>query len=69
MAIREYQCRDCGHVWDEVIRYKEDIPEACVQCDSLKIDSLLTAPGGYHINGSNSASVRPKGAGSFKKGK
>jgi len=66
--LRDYQCRECSHVWEEFIQTKEDIPDACVQCDSAKVDPLPGAHGGYRIRGSNSASTTPRGTGSFKKG-
>lgn len=67
MPIREYICKDCGHIFENFERGDEDKPTQCTQCDSGKIERLLSAHGGYSISGSNGASVRPRKAGSFKR--
>lgn len=67
MPLRDYECKTCQKVWEEFIQTKEDIPENCIYCDSSDIQSKLSTPGGYTIHGSNSASTRPRNAGSFKK--
>lgn len=67
MPLREYICRDCSHQFEEFIKYESDEPDQCRQCESPKIARLPSAVGGYHINGSNSGSTRPRSAGSFKR--
>lgn len=63
MPLYEYQCSDCGHQFEEMLRVTDPTPP-CVQCGSIRTGKLPNSFGGYHINGNNSASVRPKGAGS-----
>lgn len=68
--IFEVQCADalCGHVFEVIAKNKETLAEdACPQCGYSQLQLLLTSPGGYHIKGNNSASERPKGAGSWRK--
>lgn len=67
MPLREYICRDCSHQFEEFIKYESDEPEQCRQCESIRIARLPSAVGGYHINGNNSGSTRPRSAGSFKR--
>lgn len=65
--IREIQCGDCSHIFEEILRLGDPKPP-CVQCDSKKTVILPSAHGGYTMN-SGPSSVRPKGAGSFKRSK
>jgi putative FmdB family regulatory protein len=65
--LREYLCLDCAFQFEELVNRENPEPEDCPHCESHKIERLLSAPGGYAIYGNNSASVRPKSAGSFKK--
>ena len=65
MPLFDYKCEDCCRVFEVLLR-EEDTPE-CPHCDSKRVKRLVSALGGYQINGSNSSSVTPKGAGSFKK--
>lgn len=66
MPIKDYLCRDCGHIQEEINLHPEENVQ-CHHCDSGKMESLPSAHGGYHIKGDNSSSVRPKGAGSRSK--
>lgn len=64
MPIREFQCRECGHIFEEIVQCEEgQIP--CPHCESNKTDKLISAFGGY-IGNLGSASTRPKNAGSFR---
>lgn len=67
MPLKEIQCGDCGHVWETILGIGEP-PEPCVHCESTRVVTLPSSFGGYKIKGDNSASVRPKGAGSRAKG-
>lgn len=69
MPIREFLCRDCGHVFEEIVRHPEDMPSQCNHCESIRINILPSAVGGYQIHGNNGGSTRPKSAGSFKRTK
>lgn len=65
--LREYLCLDCGFQNEEFIKYETDEPTECPHCESVKFERIPSAVGGYHINGSNAGSTRPKSAGSFKR--
>ena len=67
MPIREVQCGECGHIWEEILRAGDNAPN-CPHCESTKTVTLISAHGGYNMN-SGPSSVRPKGAGSFRKAK
>lgn len=66
MPIRSYQCPECGHAVDNLERSPEEALTACPECESPKIEKVLTAHGGYSMQ-SGPSSVRPRGAGSFKR--
>lgn len=68
MPIFEYKCKACGNVFDELVRKPDDEPSFCKYCASCEIERTVTSHGGYAMD-SGPASVRPKGAGSFKKEK
>jgi hypothetical protein len=67
--IAEYKCINprCMRHFEEIV--KAPIPEksVCPECHQDAHKTLSTF-GGYAIKGNNSASVRPKRAGSFKRG-
>jgi putative FmdB family regulatory protein len=68
MPIREYQCRECGHIMENFELKAEDALTQCVQCESGQIERLLSAHGGYSMD-SGPSSIRPRRAGSFKRHK
>ncbi len=41
MPIYEYQCKDCGHRFDELRSYDEPDP-SCPKCESLKTAKLVS---------------------------
>lgn len=69
MPIYVYKCPGCGKEEELYLRINEEpMPEDLIctnnQCDEPKLmEKVITAHKGYSINGDNSASVRPKGAG------
>jgi putative FmdB family regulatory protein len=64
MPLREYLCRECGHIWEELVRNPSDEPNECCQCESKKIETLPSAHGGYSGN-FGGGSTKPRNAGSF----
>lgn len=40
--VRDFECHDCGHVWEEL--YKDDGDVICPHCGSENVQSLLSAP-------------------------
>jgi putative FmdB family regulatory protein len=64
MPIYTYRCLKCKHEYPEIRKIGDaNKPTKCPECGSKRTERTLTIPGGYHINGSNSASVRPRSAG------
>lgn len=68
MPLREYICLDCGDLVELLIRSDADVPTHCKNCASTSIDQVISAPGGYSFD-SGPSSVRPRGAGSFRRTK
>lgn len=66
MPLKDYACRDCGEIFEELIRSEVDVPIACRHCGSENIFASPTAHGG--IKGSF-GTVPKKNAGSYKRGK
>lgn len=68
MPLYELTCLECAHEFETIVKSKDNLAdEACPKCESDKLQLGLSLFGGYHINGPNGASQRPKRAGSFKK--
>lgn len=69
MPLYDFQCKECLHLWEEIRGVMEAAKGVdCPNCGKEKSAVITVSPiGGYRINGDNSASVRPKQAGAFKK--
>lgn len=65
MPIRDFTCSKCEHKFEAIV-IREDEKVTCEKCGSDELQQELALFGGYHINGPNGASQRPKQAGSFK---
>ena len=65
MAIREFICRDCGHLYEEILRSYDAQQVPCPQCESSHTERLISAHGGYNM-ASGGSSTRPKQAGAFR---
>ena len=44
MPIYEYECRDCGHVFDALQKMSEDPLTDCPDCGKPELRKLLSAP-------------------------
>jgi putative FmdB family regulatory protein len=66
MPIKEYQCLKCEHVWETILGVDEEAKE-CPECGG-EPERKVASHGGYFMN-SGPSSVRPRGAGSFKRKK
>ena len=68
MPLYDFKCEQCGHEYEGlIVPAKKDQKQQCPKCQGHHAVRQLSSHGGYHISGNNSASQRPKGAGSFKK--
>jgi putative FmdB family regulatory protein len=61
--LYEYECEQCKQVTEEIVYSAQPEPTTCTSCGGV-LKKLMSVWGGYSINGNNSASTRPKGAGS-----
>ncbi len=66
MPLYEYLCRECGHQFEAIV-YSPDEEVCCPHCERSKVERLVSTYGGYQMRGNNSASTRPKNAGSWRK--
>jgi putative FmdB family regulatory protein len=68
MPLYVLRCGDCNHEWEEIYGVNEARQGVdCPKCNREKSATITPAGfGGYSIKGNNSASVRPKQAGSFR---
>lgn len=67
MPIREFQCKSCGHIVEDIMYHPEDSVPRCPHCETDSMSVLPSAVGGYTIRGSNSSSTRPRNAGAFRR--
>lgn len=67
MPIYQFKCLKCENDFDEIVALVDIDKTKCPKCGCPEVDRVIHSIGGYHIKGDNSASVRPKGAGSKKK--
>ncbi len=44
MPIFEYQCRQCGHVFDALQKAGEGALRKCPECGKLALEKLLSTP-------------------------
>ena len=43
MPIYEFECRQCGHVWDELLKLSDPDPDACSKCAQPAVQRRMTA--------------------------
>jgi putative FmdB family regulatory protein len=68
LPIHIYKCLKCENEFEELVLSVDEGAPTCPECQSPECDRIPNTFGGYGIRGNNSASVRPKGAGSRIKG-
>ena len=44
MPIYEYQCNDCGHIFDALQKISDDALKDCPDCGKPELRKLLSAP-------------------------
>lgn len=70
MPLKDFQCRDCGHIQEELVSAWDDVNVICNHCECTKMVALPGMTGGYKFtNGSGGASRTPKDAGSPRRSK
>lgn len=43
MPIYEFECRQCGHVWDELLKLSDPDPAVCSRCGQPAVQRRMTA--------------------------
>ncbi len=51
MPIYDYECRNCGHVFDVLQKMSDDPLSDCPECGQPDLRKLLSAPN-FHLKGS-----------------
>ena len=51
MPIFDYECRNCGHVFDVLQKMSDDPLSECPECGQPDLRKLLSAPN-FHLKGS-----------------
>jgi putative FmdB family regulatory protein len=51
MPIYEYECKNCGHVFDVLQKMSDDPLAECPECGQPDLRKLLSAPN-FHLKGS-----------------
>lgn len=64
LKLFDYRCRKCDNHFEAF----EEENSKCPKCESSELEKLITFAG-YHINGSNGGSTRPRHSGAFKRKK
>lgn len=63
--LYEVECLYCKKAFETLAKNKDElVDQKCAYCGRNGLQMVLAGFGGYHITGNNSASVRPKRAGS-----
>jgi putative FmdB family regulatory protein len=59
MPIYEYRCEDCGHVFEEFVRFGEDLELKCPECGSTQVRKAFSVfgTGGASASSSNAQSA------------
>jgi putative FmdB family regulatory protein len=61
MPLYEYECRECGQVFEKMVRFSEiDQPAECPECKSQDIHKRITT---FASTGSSSQSAASSGCG------
>lgn len=64
MPLYVLRCPHCEHRFERIMKSTDNVnEERCPKCDKVDCQKVLTSFSNYSIQGNNSASVRPKGAG------
>lgn len=50
MPLYEYRCAPCDHIFETLIRTRDDVPR-CPQCGSMDVAKLLSVPAAAQAGG------------------
>lgn len=51
MPIYKYECKTCGHIFEDLRGFNDPNPEACPKCEAAQIERLISG-GNFHLKGS-----------------
>ncbi len=47
----DYRCKDCGHVFEQLLATHKTEPLPCPKCKSKDLERLITGPRHFQIKG------------------
>lgn len=59
MPIFDYQCRNCGHVFDVLQKLGEGALRKCPECGKLALEKLVSAPA-FQVKGKHKETTRKR---------
>lgn len=51
MPIYKYECKSCGHIFEDLRGFNDPNPDACPECEQAQIERLISG-GNFHLKGS-----------------
>lgn len=51
MPIYKYECKTCGHIFEDLRGFNDPNPDACPECGEGEIERLISG-GNFHLKGS-----------------
>jgi putative FmdB family regulatory protein len=51
MPIYKYECKSCGHIFEDLRGFNDPNPDACPECGEAQIERLISG-GNFHLKGS-----------------
>lgn len=73
MPLYEYQCNNCGHRFEKIVKFSDEPLKVCPQCGKETIEQLLSAPathfkgGGWYVTDYARKSSAPSSSGNSDK--
>ncbi len=44
MPIYEYQCQDCGEIFEKIVSFSQESDISCAKCDSANVQKNISTP-------------------------
>jgi putative FmdB family regulatory protein len=73
VPLYEYQCNNCGHRFEKIVKFSDEPLKVCPQCGKETIEQLLSAPathfkgGGWYVTDYARKNSVPSSSGSSDK--
>jgi putative FmdB family regulatory protein len=73
VPLYEYQCNNCGHRFEKIVKFSDEPLKVCPQCGKETIEQLLSAPathfkgGGWYVTDYARKNSAPSSSGNSDK--